>query len=203
MSLHLFTRSEAKRTGYHFCQKTADGLIHSGIDYNYGIGDQDKYQPVMSPTWGVVEYVSPSGTNGGLGNYLVIHHPHNDAWTRYMHLDSITVKEGETVYPNQTVGYLGDTGTTSSHLHAEVLNHKGIEFIRHYIRPYGRYTKGLTRDQVQDMWTDPEKWLAVENHYVGPNVQQRLNQAQNALRWATGLRRNMLLRLIERLVAMI
>lgn len=199
--LYDFTRNNKR--GYGFLQKTspANGsLYHPGIDYNWGNGDDDKYQPVVSPTWGVVEYVSPIGTNGGLGNYIVIYHPHNGpVWTRCLHLDSIIVRKGETVYPNQIIGYLGDTGTSSSHLHAEVLNDKGIEYIRNSKRPYGAYTRGLSLSAVKGMWIDPEHWINTQNHYVGPSLQERMSKAQNALRWARGMRRTMIQRLMIRI----
>lgn len=201
--LHHPTLFDPNREGYGFLQKTDKGLFHPGVDYNNGYGDQDRGQEVWAPTWGTVEYVSPIGTNGGLGNYFVLCHPHNNAWTRYMHLEKIIVHIGETVYPKQICAYLGDTGTVSSHLHSEALTAEGIEFIKNYHRPYGRYSGGLSQDQVLRYWKDPIQWIETENHYVGPDHQKKLMQAQNALRWATGLRRNMLLRLIERLTRLL
>ena len=198
--LYYPTRYDSKRTGYKFGSYVKEqGLFHTGIDFNYGVGNQDKYQPIMCPTWGIVVYVSPEGTNGGLGNYLVIYHPHNNGYTRYLHNDSVVVKAGETVYPNQIIAYLGDTGTTSAHCHFEVLNEKGLDYIKNYKRPYGRYSGGLTKDQMMQYWIDPEKWLDEQNHYFGMDVAQRLNQVGNALRFAVPPRKNMLERLQERL----
>ncbi len=178
-------------------------VFHPGIDFNWGYGNQDKGQDVITPTWGFVIYVSPKGTNGGLGNYLVLYHPHNSAWTRYLHLERIDVEIGQTVAPKQRIGALGDTGTVSAHLHFEVLNAKGFDWITNGVHRYGRYPSGLSRAEVASMWIDPNLWLQTESHYVGPNIQQELNVAQKALKWAVGLRRNMLLRKIDRLTKLV
>ena len=202
--LYCPTRYDSKRTGYKFGSYVKDqGLYHPGIDFNYGVGDDDKYQPIMSPTWGLVLYVSPAGTNGGLGNYVVLNHPHNNASTRYLHNDSIIVKVGETVYPNQIIAYLGDSGTSSSHCHFEVLNEKGLTFIKDYKRPYGRYSGGLSPSQMRSYWLDPEEWLNTQEHYFGMDAGKRLNQVETALKWAVPPRKNMLIRLQERLKTMI
>jgi hypothetical protein len=78
-----------------------------------------------------------------------------------------------------------------------------LEYIKNYKRPYGRYTAGLSKSQVKTMWMDPVEFLEIENHYVGPNIQQKLNQAETALKWAGDMRRAMLIRLIERLTKLL
>lgn len=204
--LYYPTAYEQKRTGYRFLQWVpSQRIYHTGTDWNNGYGNQDKGQPVVACTWGVVLYASPVAYNGGLGGYIVIHHPHNGpVTTRYMHLGSITVKEGETVYPQQLIGTLSDTGNAAgAHLHFEVLNHKGLQYITKSSRPYGRYSNGLSRAQVAALWMDPEKWLQEQNHYVGPSPQQKLNQVENALRWSVPPRKNMLERLKMRLQSLL
>lgn len=182
----------------------SQGIFHTGIDWNFGVGNQDDGQPVVACSWGIVLFASNTEYNGGLGGYIVILHPHNNASTRYMHLGSITVKEGETVYPNQIIGSLSDTGNAAgAHLHFEVLNEKGLEYIKNYKRPYGRYSGGLTKAQMMSYWMDPEKWLGEQNHYFGMDAQQKLNQVSNALRFAVPPRKNMLERLEQRLKTMI
>src|SRR4051794_38440999 len=104
--------------------------FHPGVDFNWGpLPGSDKGQPVLTPARGKVIYVSPKGTNGGLGNYLVVEHPQLGTWTRYLHLDDVAVKRGQKVLQEQLLGHLGDSGTTSAHLHFEVLNGQGFIFI--------------------------------------------------------------------------
>lgn len=160
------------RTGLRFLQYHPAGNVwHCGIDFNWGpSANADKGQPVLCPTWGIVEYVSPDGFNGGLGLYVVIRHPHNGpAWTRYLHLDSVSVKVGQKVAPNEQIATLGSSGTATAHLHFEVLNENGLEFIREWKRPYGRYPTGMNKSFVAQRWLDPHLWLLTQKHYVAPD----------------------------------
>lgn len=199
------TRFDPKRMGNGFLQYyPPQNAYHPGVDFNWGIGNQDKWQDVVCPTWGTVEYVSPKGTNGGLGNYVVVHHPTMGVWTRFLHLDSISVVVGQKLSPSQFIGKLGDTGTLSAHLHFEVLNDKGLAFIKEWKRPYGRYPAGMAKAEVAARWIDPMKWIA-ENSHVEPfdpeALRKRRAAAENALKWAPPERKNLLTRLIERIGA--
>ena len=48
--------------------------------------------------------------NGRAGNYIVINHNSNNYYTVYMHLNSINIKEGDTVSKGQVIGTMGNTG---------------------------------------------------------------------------------------------
>lgn len=161
-------------------------VYHPGIDYNWGPTPQADYgQDVVSPTWGIVEFTAPVGTNGGLGNYLVIRHPHHGVWTRYMHLETILATVGSTVAPGQVVGKLGDSGTTSAHLHFEVLNQAGYDYIKNWWRPYGRYPSGLSKQAVAAMFLDPAMWLKNSEQpappQASPDLHQKLTDAQQQI----------------------
>ncbi len=57
----------------------------------------------------------------GYGNTVVIRHS-DGLQTRYAHLDTLTVKEGEVVPPLHVLGAVGNTGrSTGPHLHFEVI----------------------------------------------------------------------------------
>jgi len=170
---------------------------HPGVDLNWGIGNQDLGQPVVACTWGIVVYVSPEGYNGGLGNFIVIHHPHNWAYVRCMHMDTIKVKAGETVYPNQIIGTVGKKGTNSAHLHFEVMG--GVDWINGGFRPYGRYTSGMRKSEVAKLFTDPIRWIKTQEHYVGSNVQTKINETKSAIDSSIPPLKKMLVRLLNRL----
>lgn len=195
--LHYPTKTD--RQGLRFLEYYAPhNVYHCGTDFNFGTGNQDKGQPVECPTDGVVEYVSPRGTNGGLGNYVVVYHPWHGVWTRYLHLDRIDCMIGQILKPKDLIGTLGDSGTTSAHCHFEVLNFKGLAFIKDWFRPYGRYPSGLSRFRVSEMFLDPIPWIETNNHHKGLEVQ--LEQARRAIIHAKGARLRRLHRLIERIV---
>jgi murein DD-endopeptidase MepM/ murein hydrolase activator NlpD len=173
-------------------------VFHCGVDYNWGIGNQDLGQPVWTPTYGVVEYVSPYGHNGGLGNYVVVYHPWHAVWTRYLHLDRMDCSIGQILERKGAIGTLGKTGSSYAHLHFEVLNHEGHQFIKHWNRPYGRYPSGLSKSKVASMFLDPITWIETNDHPKSP--EEMLAQAQRAIRTAKGARLRRLHRRIDRLL---
>lgn len=90
---------------------------HQGIDLPTTYGT-----PVGSFAAGKVVF---AGWDGGFGKAVVIRHE-NGLTSRYAHLSSINVEQGEKVYVGNIVGSVGTTGvTTGSHLHFEIHNQNG------------------------------------------------------------------------------
>lgn len=175
------TRFDPKKFGNTFLAYYAPHKVyHPGTDFNWGPSpNSDRGQDVVAPASGVVVYVSPRGTNGGLGNYLVIHHPQFGVWTRYLHLEEVLVGIGQHVGQGDRIALLGDTGTVSAHLHLEVLNEKGLAFVRDWTRPYGRYPLSLSKSAVKAMFLDPIKWIESNTEAVASvvtDVQKRAEQ---------------------------
>ena len=114
----------------------SNGYFHSGIDIACGSGF-----PIVAAASGTVTYVNsgavhcnyssyygtcPSCSNSA-GNQVRITHKDGKE-TRYLHLQSINVAQGDTVQCGQQIGIVGNTGcSTGPHLHFEVRvnsNHK-------------------------------------------------------------------------------
>ena len=86
--------------------------LHAGLDLREETG-----APVRATAGGKV--VS-AGWSGGYGNMVEIEHG-NDMSTRYGHLSSISVSEGQSIAPGAILGRVGSTGrSTGPHLHYEV-----------------------------------------------------------------------------------
>src|SRR5690606_13909209 len=84
---------------------------HKGIDYAAPTGTR-----VRAVGEGVVEF---AGRKGGYGNVAIIR-PHGKYATVYARLSRISVKRGERVEQNDTIGAVGSTGwATGPHLHYE------------------------------------------------------------------------------------
>lgn len=87
---------------------------HDGIDIEAKIGSK-----IRVTAEGIVEKIEYS--NKGYGNYILVAHV-NGYQTRYAHLNTINVVEGQHVKRHMVIGTSGNTGmTTGPHLHYEIL----------------------------------------------------------------------------------
>lgn len=88
---------------------TGGSQQHDGIDLTGGLGE-----PVLAARDGIVEI---AGTDPSAGNYVIVKHD-NGMYSYYLHLNGITVSQGQTVAVRDQVGEMGTTGdSTGVHLH--------------------------------------------------------------------------------------
>jgi murein DD-endopeptidase MepM/ murein hydrolase activator NlpD len=92
-----------------------EGAFHRGVDISTSYG-----YPVVAPADGQIAYAD---FMSGYGRMVVIEHAHDIA-TRYGHLASFAVSEGQSVKRGEVIGYVGMSGrSTGPHLHYEVWVH--------------------------------------------------------------------------------
>jgi len=103
---------------------TGQYYIHRGIDIStFRQGD-----PVIATADGQVVFVGFE--RDGFGNNVVIRHSHG-FFSRYAHLLSFRVRNGQKVQQGEVIGYIGNTGlSTGPHLHYEV--HIGSDVVNPY-----------------------------------------------------------------------
>ena len=135
-------------------------VYHPGYDYNFGNGNDDHGAEVVSMVDGRVEYVAPIGkTNGGLGNFMIIEYPAYGVWCRYAHLDQILVSQNSKVKAGQQVATCGRTGTSWSHLHAEVFGMNAYDILKRHWRRFAYYPSGKSKEWVAGNFMDPVKFV--------------------------------------------
>lgn len=87
--------------------------FHAGVDLRAAYGTA-----VPAAADGEVVF---AGARGSYGNLVIVRHE-SGIESRYAHLSTVDVREGETVAIGQSVGRVGSTGrSTAPHLHFEVL----------------------------------------------------------------------------------
>jgi murein DD-endopeptidase MepM/ murein hydrolase activator NlpD len=98
--------------GYRYDPFNGGGAMHAGVD--------------MAGAYGSAIYAAASGTvikagvQGGYGNFVEIDHGRGMT-TRYGHLASIDVRDGQKLNQGDVLGGMGSTGrSTGTHLHFEV-----------------------------------------------------------------------------------
>jgi len=99
--------------GYRVNQSSGNKQLHQGIDIAVSLGTQ-----VMAMHTGTVTTVA---YDSHFGNYIVIS-DEKGYQSKYAHLGSVNVSQGQTVTVGDVIGTTGSTGaSTGSHLHLEVL----------------------------------------------------------------------------------
>lgn len=95
--------------------------MHKGQDFSAPPGT-----PVIATADGIIKKAKSIIDKSGYGKHIVIDHEEvfqNESYsTLYAHLSRIIVKNGEHVARGDTIGFTGNTGTsTNPHLHYEVI----------------------------------------------------------------------------------
>jgi murein DD-endopeptidase MepM/ murein hydrolase activator NlpD len=101
-------------------------IMHEGVDFA-----APKGSPIYATGNGVVKLAKRSLR--GYGNQVEVDHGYGFV-TKYCHMQNFKVKPGQKVTRGQCIGYVGNTGTsTSPHLHYEVIkNRKKINPIHYF-----------------------------------------------------------------------
>lgn len=80
--------------------------------------------PVVAAADGVVSAITWEAglpADKHLGDALIVYIDHGNGWfTRYVHLEGITVQVGQVVHQGEIIGYTGSTGAERPHLHFEL-----------------------------------------------------------------------------------
>jgi len=105
--------------GYRRDPITGRGAMHNGLDFR-----GSHRQPIYAAAPGTVKY---SGWKSGYGRTIEIDHG-NGLMTRYAHLASLNIDQGQSVIAGQHIAGMGSSGrSTGTHLHFEVrLNNRAM-----------------------------------------------------------------------------
>jgi len=131
-------KSTASGWGYRIHPIYKIKQFHYGMDFTASIGTK-----IYATGDGVVKDVQSIG--GGYGKWILIDHGFGHE-TLYAHLNAFNVKIGDRVKRGSTIGFVGNTGTsTAPHVHYEV--HKNGE----PVNPQYYYFKDLNAQEYEKM----------------------------------------------------
>ena len=138
------SNKDLRRVGSHFGMRMDPFYkvkkFHEGIDFTAPVGTE-----IYATGNGTV--IEAGRNQGGYGNEIVIDHGYSYR-TVYAHLSRIFVRPGQKVLRGQVIGYVGNTGkSTSPHLHYEVRKN-GIA-----VNPIYFFFNDLTPAQFEAMLT--------------------------------------------------
>lgn len=112
LAVRPITSSARMSSGFGYRNIFGKTQFHQGMDFAAPVGT-----PIYATGNGVV---TVSGWGSGYGRYIEIDHG-NGVKTRYAHNSANFVNVGDTVYANQHIANVGNTGrSTGPHLHYEV-----------------------------------------------------------------------------------
>lgn len=110
--------------GVRVSPRTGRRTFHAGADFLAPRGTS-----VVAVRAGVVEQVTRNTLGrtrfGGYGRSVVVYHPDVERWSYYAHLDSVTVRPGQTLAAGEALGTVGNSCNQRfrdmpTHLHFEV-----------------------------------------------------------------------------------
>ncbi len=145
-------------TGFAVYYETVGAAYHTGADLNLNTPqwDTDRNAPVYASADGTVTYSAIGG--GTWGHVIVIRHePLADGtipYTRYAHIHTPMVKEGDSVERGQQIATIGNAygKLVSYHLHFDIST-SGI------LETNPRHWPGPDRDAVLKHYLDPRKFI--------------------------------------------
>jgi hypothetical protein len=132
--------------------------MHAGMDLGHTAG---RGAPILNVQNGVVhEVLRDADTRrvySGYGNGVIVHHPTDDTWALYAHMDRVDVQQGQTVAAGQRLGTMGASTNRKFpgmgvHLHIELRRRRpdgGAPFP-------GPYPQSVERPLYS---LDPRPWL--------------------------------------------
>ncbi|MDD4148658.1 MAG: M23 family metallopeptidase [Bacteroidales bacterium] len=106
--------------------------MHKGLDLTAAQGT-----PIYASGGGTIIGIERNNTGSGYGNSILIDHGVDGLSTRYAHLNTINVKNGQKVKRGEQIGTVGNTGlSTGPHLHYEILiNGAAVNPLRYMLTP--------------------------------------------------------------------
>ncbi len=142
--------------------------FHPGIDLKASLKTK-----VVAPADGVVEFASFHAH--GFGNLIILDHSFGFQ-TRYAHLQSFKVKNGDFVKKGDVIGYVGNTGlSTGPHLHYEVRFIGRLLEPKNFMKWTSKNYSNIFEKEIRVQWQSLVKMImrSYKHKLVAPQPQKQ------------------------------
>lgn len=140
-----------RETGLSYASK-----FHKGLDINFGSGRQDYGATVMSTHDGIAKI--KSSLDGDNGRMVTVTSPDGSFRTKYLHLSSINVKDGQKIGEADKVGEIGGSRAGEEY-GGQVHLHYQIERLNSETGEYEPYNPTEGKGNSEKNVVDPQKWI--------------------------------------------
>jgi RHS repeat-associated protein len=131
--------------------------FHKGLDFNYtGGGATDFGAPILTTHDGIVSV--DDNKEGGEGRSVVVTSPDRKFRTRYFHLSSISVKDGEKITESTIIGEMGGSANGKER-GREVHLHYEIQVYDEETKKFIPYDPTQGKEKKLSNIVDPQNWI--------------------------------------------
>ena len=164
------TATEFLAVGADYANLQSNGVyqVHTGWDLNVA-GDKQLNKPTFCAADGVVVF---TGSVSGFKKIIVVYHPQLQRWTRYAHVKSYSVTEGQIIKAGEELGTIGNAdGQQAPHLHFDVIKRLESAEMWNGVSRNDPRTKNDERDYNNDGHFDVNDRIEfVKDHYEDPQA---------------------------------
>ncbi len=164
------TATEFLASGTDYANLQSNGVyqVHTGWDLNVA-GDKQLNKPAFCAADGVVVF---TGSVSGFKKIIIVYHPQLQRWTRYAHVKSYAVAEGQIIKAGEQVGIIGNADNTQApHLHFDVIKRLESAGMWNGVSRNDPRTKNDERDYNNDGCFDVNDRIEfVKDHYEDPQA---------------------------------
>jgi len=129
---------------------------HKGLDFNFGGGRFDYGAPVLATHQG--KATVKNDLNGNTGRMVTITSPDGKFRTKYMHLKSISIKDGQEINEATQIGEIGGS-RKGEEFGGNVHLHYQIEKYDSESKTWNPYNPIEGKEKTKDNVVDPQKWI--------------------------------------------
>jgi RHS repeat-associated protein len=152
LSHHIDSWFGRRETGLSYASK-----FHKGLDLNFGSGKDDYGAKVMSTHDGIAHV--KNSTSGNEGRMVIVNSADGSFRTKYLHLSSINIKEGQKISEADKIGEIGGS-RMGSETGGQVHLHYQIERLNTETGEYEPYNPTQGKGNSESNVVDPQKWVS-------------------------------------------